>query len=110
MFCKIILNGFIRTYVHALLYRVGVDYYMLLYSTVDKQVCSGLCCLLQYMYMHMYIHLHVLQIAAAVRHHTSDYGKGDIPSYQLYLHLGDILKLSVNISSEYVANFGIQYV
>ena len=28
--------------------------------------------------------------------------KGDIPSYKLYLHLGDILKLSANIPQEYV--------
>lgn len=47
------------------------------------------------------------QIADAVQRHTSDYGKGDIPSYQLYLHLSDILKLSVNISPEYVIIFGI---
>ena len=42
------------------------------------------------------------QIAAAVQSHMSDYMKGDIPSYKLYLHLGDIVKLSVNIPQEYV--------
>ena len=50
-----------------------------------------------YMYVRTYH-----QIAAAVQSHTTDYEKGDIPSYQLYLHLGDILKLSVNVSQEYV--------
>jgi len=42
------------------------------------------------------------QIAAEVQSHTTGYKKGDIPSYKLYLHLGDILKLSANIPQEYV--------
>ena len=157
MFCQIVLTGFI----HALLYRVGVDYYTLLYSTVDKQVCMYICmyvrtyvymyvctyvCMCVYVFVCMYVciyvctyvhtyvcmyictyicmyicmyscmyvvlvyvhtHVHVLQISAAVQRHTSDYGKGDIPSYQLYLQLGDIVKLSVNISPEYVTYFSI---
>lgn len=78
-----------------------MDYYTLLYTIVDKQVRT-------YVYaVHcvivvLYVCTCVLQIATAVQSHTTDYEEGDIPSYQLYLQLGDILKMAVNVSQEYV--------
>ncbi|XP_065899174.1 BAI1-associated protein 3-like [Dysidea avara] len=57
--------------VQAVFEGIGIDYYTLMFTVVDKQV-SG---------------------------HVKDYVKeggtvGGIPTYQLYLHIGDILKLS----------------
>ena len=49
-----------------------------------------------------FIYFMYCQIAAAVQDHTTDYDTGDIPSYQLYLNLSDIMKLSMNIPQEYV--------
>ena len=56
-------------------------------------------CVIVVLYVRTYM---CTQIATAVQSHTTDYEKGDIPSYQLYLHLGDILKMSMNVPQEYV--------
>ena len=44
-----------------------------------------------------------IQISAEIQNYlTNHITKGSIPSYQLYLHLRDVLKLAQNIPSKYV--------
>ena len=50
------------------------------------------------------------QISAEIQDYlTNRITKGHVPSYQLYLHLNDLLKLAVNIPTKYVYVFIYAY-
>ena len=75
-----------------------MDYYTLLYTIVDKQVRMYMCTLVcRFSYMQIVC----LQISAEIQDYlTNHITRGSIPSYQLYLHLRDVLKLARNIPTK----------
>ena len=50
-----------------------------------------------------YIHIGLFQMSAEIQDYlTNRITKGHVPSYQLYLHLNDVLKLATSIPPKYV--------
>ena len=81
--------------------RVGVDYYTLLYTTVDKQVWATVILVSLDWYI-CYAVVVLFQMSAEIQDYLANrITKGHVPSYQLYLHLNDVLKLAVNIPPKY---------
>ena len=60
-------------------------------------------CICTYIAIFSCMQIICIQISAEIQNYlTNHITKGNIPSYQLYLHLRDILKLAQNIPSKYV--------
>ena len=59
----------------------------------------------------MYVCIDLFQVSAEIQDYlTNRITKGHVPSYQLYLHLNDMLKLAVNIPPKYACLYVHTYV